>query len=37
MKIVGEVKGYIIHKTDSGNHFLCKILKESKIFSYDST
>jgi hypothetical protein len=28
MKIVGEVKGYIIHKTDNGNHFLCKILKE---------
>lgn len=28
MKLIGEVKGYLIHKTDSGNYFLCKILKE---------
>ena len=28
MKIVGEVKGYVIHKTSTGQYILCKILKE---------
>ena len=28
MKIVGEVKGYLIHKTGTGQFVLCKILKE---------
>lgn len=28
MKVVGEVKGYLIHKSDGGNYCLCKILKE---------
>ena len=28
MKIVGEVKGYLIHKTGTGQYILCKILKE---------
>jgi hypothetical protein len=28
MKIVGDVKGYIIHKTGTGQYILCKILKE---------
>lgn len=28
MKIVGEMKGYLIHKSDGGNYCLCRILKE---------
>lgn len=28
MKILGEVKGYLIHKDGCGNYTLCKILKE---------
>lgn len=28
MKILGEVKGYLIHETGNGKYFLCKILKE---------
>lgn len=33
MKITGEVKGYLIHKTGNGKYFLCKILKE---YGHDS-
>lgn len=28
MKIIGEVKAYLIHKDGCGNYTLCKILKE---------
>ena len=28
MKILGEVKGYLIHKDGCENYILCKILKE---------